>query len=113
MGAMVAGMGLLSTGSWRGLGAGLWVSAGDPVDLTGDITGIVRGQQHIGRGEFRGLARAPERRVTTEVDELFGRLAPAGLERSPDRAGRGAVDADAFGDQLLGEALHEDRHGAL
>ena len=89
------------------------MAAGDSVDFTTDITGLLRSQQHVRRRQFRGLAGPAHGHITSKGHEFFRRLAAAGLKRCPDGRGRDAIDADTLGNQLLRQPLNEDRDRPL
>ena|ERR1700761_713828 len=81
--------------------SGLPGSTGRTINLAGRETRIGRRKLHIDRAELRWLTGTPERGVAAELLQLLHRRAAGDLKRRPDRAGRHAVDPDAFRTQLL------------
>ena len=69
-------------------------------DLAGHIRGIGRRKENKARRNFHRFTGALHRGIGTKLRDLFG-VKGRGDQRRPDRAGRDAIDADAFFDQRL------------
>src|SRR5689334_13197981 len=71
-------------------------AAGRAIDLPVGEADVAGGELHIDRGQLNWLAGTAERRVPAEFFQLLHRRAARDLQRSPDRAGRDGVHADAL-----------------
>jgi hypothetical protein len=84
--------------------------AGPAAYLSGERGAVGSSEEHKACGNFAGL-----RRPANGCSELLdGLLIHRGWdERCPYRAGRDGVNADALGDDLVGQATREGNNGAL
>ena len=69
--------------------------------LAGHVAGVVAGQEQEAGRDLVGLTGSAHRRVLAEIGDVLRLLSAERIERSPDRAGRHRVHANALLDQAL------------
>src|SRR5258707_60091 len=69
-------------------------------DLARHVTRVLASEEQEAWRDFVGLAGPLHRSRLAELRDLLGRLPARRIERSPDRAGRDTVHANAFFDQV-------------
>src|SRR5688500_8438296 len=93
---------------WAGFRLGDRLAAGDGEHLCGDVAGLLRGEEDVGRRDLRRLPSASQWCALAMALRLLRRHSGRD-QRGPDRAWRDCVHPDALLRQLLRKGLGEVR----